>query len=184
MDGSLRVTRRYALRPNPLSATGTPVVWHKRPLHWLKRYPDDAEAWVVRVVVPLAAITAIVAALLIDVPDPLPSVALGSKWILYGVRALALFYGILLVVVPVLRSLRGQLPIELSLRGAKYEDATAAALRELRERVDGQATLIDELTETARTIATQLAALEDAPPRSTPHKTLPSRIWAWTRALH
>ena len=97
-----------------------------------------AERWAIRIVVPAALLCAAFAAILLPHGQPLPAVALGSRWILYALRALALFYGFLLLFVPLVRALRGLLPIELSMRGARWEEtdrSTTVALRALDDRL-------------------------------------------------
>jgi hypothetical protein len=113
-----------------------------------------AERRAIRIVVPAALLCAAFAAILLPHAQPLPAVALGSRWILYALRALVLFYGFLLLFVPLVRALRGLLPIELSMRGARWEETGGAAtvaldalddrlnvlelqMIELSERVDG-----------------------------------------------
>jgi hypothetical protein len=97
-----------------------------------------AERWAIRIAIPAALLCATLAAILLPHPQPLPAVALGSRWILDALRALALFYGFLLLFVPLLLALRGVLPIELSMRGARWEeksDAATGALDALDERL-------------------------------------------------
>jgi hypothetical protein len=97
-----------------------------------------AERWAIRIVVPAALLGAGLAAVLLPHAAPLPAVALGSRWILDVFRALALFYGFLLLFVPLVRALRGLLPVELSMRGARWEEtdrSAAFALRALDERL-------------------------------------------------
>ena len=60
-------------------------------------------------------------------PDPLPAVALGSVVLLHLERALVLLAGFFFVMVVVVRTWRGELPVELSGRGLKY------AVQELQE---------------------------------------------------
>jgi hypothetical protein len=115
---------------------------------------STTERWAIRIVVPAALLCAAFAAILLPHAQPLPAVALGSRWILYALRALVLFYGFLLLFVPLVRALRGLLPIELSMRGARWEETGGAAtvaldalddrlnvlerqMIELSERVDG-----------------------------------------------
>ena len=86
-----------------------------------------AERWAIRIIVPAALLCAAFAAVLLPHAQPLPAVALGSRWILYALRALALFYGFLLLFVPLVRALRGLLPIELSMRGARWEESRSTA---------------------------------------------------------
>jgi hypothetical protein len=51
-----------------------------------------------------------------------PSLALGSHVVLALQTALVLFYGSLLLLVPVIRALEGDLPVELTLRGARWSE--------------------------------------------------------------
>ena len=96
------------------------------------------EARFVRWTVPLLLLGSLVAGIGLPTPEPLPAVALGTRWVLYAERATLLFYGALLLLVPLVRAMRGQLPIELSLRGARYEEAKASeqALVALDDRLD------------------------------------------------
>ena len=97
---------------------------------------------------PTALLGAAVAAVLLPHAKPLPAVALGSRWVLYALRALALFYGFLLLFVPLVRALRGVLPIELSMRGARWQetrDAATGAVATLDERVAALERRTDEL---------------------------------------
>ena len=89
----------------------------------------------IRIVIPVAALTAIAIGIALPTGHPLPSVALGSKELLWLERALVLFYGFLLLFVPILRALEGVLPIELSARGARYADASERAIEDLKERL-------------------------------------------------
>jgi hypothetical protein len=54
-------------------------------------------------------------------PD-IPSFAFGSHVVLAVQVALILFYGALLLLVPLVRALDGDLPIELSLKGARWTE--------------------------------------------------------------
>ena len=107
------------------------------------------ERWLIRIAVPGSLAAAIAIGLLLATPKPLPAAALGSRWILVALRTLALFYGFLLIFVPLVRSFRGDLPIELSLRGARYEEAAAAsdALDALAAQVVSIEERTDELSE-------------------------------------
>lgn len=93
-------------------------------------------------------IVAIVLALAIGLPHVgtahseqvhLPAVALGSVVIYRLEIALAVLYGGLLLLVPLYRgAVRGDLPIEVSARGAKYEQvgATVSEIGEQVEKLD------------------------------------------------
>jgi hypothetical protein len=95
------------------------------------------ERWSIAIVVTLAAVGAALLGIFLPEPEKLPAAALGSSWVLYVLRALAIFYGFLLLFVPVFRSIKGQLPIELSFRGARYEEtqATSTALKGHEDRL-------------------------------------------------
>jgi hypothetical protein len=111
--------------------------------------------------VPAALLCAAFAAILLPHTQPLPAVALGSRWILYALRALALFYGFLLLLVPVVRALHGILPIELSMRGARWQetsDAVAGALATLEADVASLERRMTELSELVDRATADLAA--------------------------
>jgi hypothetical protein len=77
------------------------------------------------------AVGALMLGAVLPIPHKLPSVALGSDELLLLERSLAFFYGALLFMVPVVRALEGQLPIELSARGARWQESTAVSERAL-----------------------------------------------------
>ena len=122
---------------------------------------------------PTAFVAAVLNATLLPHTKPLPAVAFGSRWILYALRALALFYGFLLVFVPLVRAIRGALPIELSLRGARWQEENAAtdAFETLDKRTDVVEKQIEKLWEGTTSVLSRIDALETAalgrrPPRS------------------
>lgn len=83
---------------------------------------------------------------------------------LYGLWVLALFYGFLLLFLPLVRALKGQLPVELSLRGPRYEEAdkTAIGLEAVRSDVQSQKALVTQLTEALEDAGRRIVALEAA----------------------
>jgi hypothetical protein len=118
----------------------------------------------VRIIVPVALIAALVIAATLAVPDKLPGAALGSRWVLYGLWVLAIFYGFLLMFLPLVRGLRGQLPIELSLRGPRYEEAAATAsvaLKELNAELANQKALVTQLALSLEAAVERIGVLED-----------------------
>lgn len=135
-------------------------------LSWLSsRDYGRVERVAVRVVVPVALTASLVIAALLSVPRQLPGAALGSRWVLYGLWVLAIFYGFLLLFLPLVRALRGQLPIELSLRGPRYEEPaapTSVALKELRGDLQTQSALVTQLSESLQDAGVRLSVLEDA----------------------
>ncbi len=86
--------------------------------------------------------------------------ALGSEILLRGERVIACFLAFLLLMTTIFRGVgRGELPIELSLRGARYEEteaaavASATAIPDLVRRVDEQETLARTLASAGEEIA-------------------------------
>jgi uncharacterized membrane protein len=65
-----------------------------------------------------------------------PSLALGSPIVLALQIALVFFYGSLLLLVPLVRALEGDLPIELSLRGARWSEQALGVGDEVLKRQD------------------------------------------------
>ena len=110
----------------------------------------------IRIGIPAAALAALVLGLALPTPDDLPSLALGSRELLWAERTLVFFYGFLLFLVPILKALGGELPIELSTRGARYAEASDTALEELKARIDENEELLDDTIESLDTIATRL----------------------------
>ena len=119
---------------------------------------------------PAALLCAAFAAILLPHAQPLPAVALGSRWILYALRAIALFYGFLLILVPLVRALHGVLPIELSVRGARWQETsnTATGLATLDAEVAALERRTNELSELVDHATANLAA--DQAGRAPPSK--------------
>jgi len=101
----------------------------------------------------------------LPVPRELPGVALGSTELLRVERSLAFFYAFLLVLVPLARGLQGQLPIELSTRGARWQESTAAsegAISALDSRVDASSHELDRVNSELLALGERLARLEES----------------------
>jgi uncharacterized membrane protein len=64
-----------------------------------------------------------------------PSLALGSHVVLALQITLVFFYGSLLLLVPLVRALEGDLPVELTLRGARWSDGQRTLIRRAMERI-------------------------------------------------
>ena len=100
----------------------------------------------------------------LPVPATLPSVALGSSELLRVERSLAFLYAFLLVLVPLVRGVQGQLPIELSARGARWQETTAAsegAISALDRRVDASSTELERVNSVLLALDERLARLEE-----------------------
>ena len=110
----------------------------------------------IRICIPVAALAAVGIGIGLPYPGHLPSLALGSRELLWLERALVLFYGFLLLFVPVLRALAGELPIELSARGARYAEASDTALEVLKDRLDELEDFVDETVELVDHVARRL----------------------------
>jgi hypothetical protein len=76
-------------------------------------------------------------------PDHLPSIALGSVFLLCVERTVALFAVCLLLVVVLVEAWRGNLPMEISGRGVKYERLRA-------ETKEGLEALVEAIIEERR----------------------------------
>jgi hypothetical protein len=98
----------------------------------------------------------------VPAPQHLPAPALGSRELLWLERTLVLFYGFLLLVVPVLRVQAGEVPIELSTRGARYADLSEHALSALEERVAQTEELLDQTHKLVDGLATNVEGDEVA----------------------
>jgi hypothetical protein len=77
-------------------------------------------------------------AALTPAPDELPAVALGQVAVYRVEVLLALMYGGLLLLTPLLRGvIHGQLPVEISHKGAKWPEGEADdVIESLRRKVD------------------------------------------------
>jgi hypothetical protein len=105
--------------------------------------PEDRpwERAAVRIVVPFAFVAAgVIAMLVAHRTDQPPGVAFENHLVFTGELFVLAFYGALLALVPLVHAIAGgELPIELSTRGARFAEGAAeeslAANRELLERV-------------------------------------------------
>jgi hypothetical protein len=106
--------------------------------------PEDRpwERAAVRIVVPFAFVSAAMVARLVAYrTDRPPGVAFENHLIFGGELLLLGFYGMLLVLVPLVRAIGGgELPIELTARGARFAESVAevsvATNQEIAGRVD------------------------------------------------
>jgi hypothetical protein len=91
-----------------------------------KKRTREVERAAVRLVVPTLLLASTVGAFAVSLhtaKSEIPSVAFGSHVVLAIQVALLFFYGALLLLVPVTRALfDGDLPVELSLRGARWKE--------------------------------------------------------------
>jgi hypothetical protein len=91
--------------------------------------PEDRpwERAAVRIVVPFAFVSAaLIATFVAFRADRPPAVALENHLVFASELLLLAFYGVLLVLVPLVRAISGgELPIELNARGARYAERAA-----------------------------------------------------------
>ena len=99
---------------------------------------------------PLAAAAAIAGAVALHDTSPLPAVALGSGLVLDALQALAIFDAFLLFFVPLVRAARGELPIELSFRGARWEADQSGTVKRLEDRLSLLSDDVETLAESIR----------------------------------
>ena len=112
--------------------------------------PEDRpwERAAVRIVVPFAFVSAaLVATFVAYRANHPPAVAFDDRLGFAGELLVLTFYGVLLVLVPLVRAIAGgELPIELNARGARYAEGAVeeslSSTRQLSERVE---VLEDEL---------------------------------------
>lgn len=105
--------------------------------------PDDRpwERAAVRIVVPFAFVSAaLIATFVAYRADRPPAVAFENRLVFAGELLVLTFYGVLLVLVPLVRAIAsGELPIELNARGARYAEGAVeewfSSNRELLERI-------------------------------------------------
>ncbi len=115
-------------------------------------------------VIPLLVVTAAGLGLALPMPTSLPNVALGSSELLRIERSLAFLYAFLLVLVPLVRGLQGQLPIELSARGARWQETAAAseaAIEVLDSRVAASSIELERVNAVLLALGERLARLEE-----------------------
>jgi len=111
----------------------------------------------IRIGIPTAGAAAIVIGIALPTSHDLPALALGNRELLWLERTLVLFYGFLLLFVPVVRALQGELPIELSTRGARYAEASDDAVEGLGERLEETEHLLHRTIEFVDRLADRLA---------------------------
>lgn len=94
--------------------------------------------WLIRVLICGLAGATLWYALTLEPPSPLPSVALGRKFVYRTEVFVLLLYAGLLILTPLFQGvIKGRLPTEISARGAKFDpEDVAAALRDAQTRIE------------------------------------------------
>jgi hypothetical protein len=133
------------------------------------------KANVVRLATVVVGLASVVVAFVDRLPTDIPAYAFGDAWVLRAERGAALLAILFIAFVVLWRGMaEGELPIEISREGVKYQQRevardTAATLDELEASVEQQRGLTDELQRVlVRTVGvvesqgTRLARLEGA----------------------
>jgi hypothetical protein len=123
---------------------------------WLPSPGEESD----RFGIPVSGAAANVIGIALPTSPDLPALALGSRELLWLERILVLFYGFLLLFVPIVRALQGELPIELSTRGARYAEASDDAVEGVRDRLEQTEYLLDRTVEFVDRLADRLAATD------------------------
>jgi hypothetical protein len=115
---------------------------------WLVSEPKErsTERGLIRVLVPLLFIASgVTAGLIACNADKAPGVAFDNRLVFAGLLFLVIFYGALLLALPLVRAVSsGELPIELTTQGPRYQEKALANSREASEDLGER---MDELEE-------------------------------------
>jgi hypothetical protein len=97
------------------------------------------------------------------VPEDLPAVALGQPGLYRFEVALFVFYGALLLITPVFSGLiRGHLPIEISMRGAKFAEEADQSTKWNEKKIEELKRASEDLTVGLQTVQIELQELKEA----------------------
>lgn len=137
--------------------------------------PARAERAIVRFGIPTLLLASAAGAILVSLhttKSEIPGFAFGSHVVLMVQLTLLFFYGALLLVLPLVRAVSGgELPIELSMRGARFAEAKLTlANEETLERLEraeeslaelaGVGVRADQFGENLRTLGQKVDALD------------------------
>lgn len=108
---------------------------------------SQTERTLVRILIGAALCVAIITAVFAPISD-LPAVALGQPWLYRLEISLLAFYGCLLLITPVFSGLiRGQLPTEISTRGARFAEEADRSAELTDAKIKGLERTTDALAE-------------------------------------
>jgi hypothetical protein len=127
------------------------------------RDPKDqgVEKITVRILVPFTFLAAGVLAFEIAYhTDEVPGVAFSNHLVYGGLLFLVIFYGVLLLVLPLARAIfAGELPIELTTKGPRYQDRELASSRKAAEELEADlASMEGRVTEDIKATAGKTSA--------------------------
>jgi hypothetical protein len=129
----------------------------------------------VRVLVGAALCLALTTSAVFPLPDDLPSVALGQTGLYRLEIALSVFYGLLLLVTPAYSGLAaGNLPIEISTRGAKFSEVADRSAAVNRSQIEVLLRTATDLTEALSAAEFEIEQLQKASPRDSTKREVDS----------
>lgn len=115
----------------------------------------------VRVLVAISLCSAFVAAFAVPIPKDLPPVAFQQGGLYRLEVALIVFYGALLLITPAVAGLgQGQLPIEISARGAKFAEGADQSVVRAEAEIESLKRNVDVLTDGLVTVELEIARLQ------------------------
>jgi hypothetical protein len=96
------------------------------------------------------------------VPEDLPPPSFGQSGLYRLEIALLVFYGVLLFVTPAFSGLlHGRLPIEISMRGARFAGETDESIEAAREAINNLEEITDELAQGLSAANLQIKQMSD-----------------------
>jgi hypothetical protein len=112
----------------------------------------------------LALAAALSVAAAAPIPEDLPAVALGQVAVYRLEIALLAFYGALLLITPAVSGLfRGQLPVEITTRGAKFADETNESADAARRAIERLEQITCDLGDGLRAANIQIEKMKEGP---------------------
>jgi hypothetical protein len=126
--------------------------------------PEHFSRNLIRLLTGLALGAALSVATLAPIPEDLPAVALGQAGLYRLEAALLVFYGALLLITPAISGLiRGRLPIEITVRGAKFADETNESADAARKAIEGLEQITYGLEDELRATNTRVEKMTERP---------------------
>lgn len=120
----------------------------------------------IRTLIGAALCVALVSAAAAPIPEALPAVAIQQAGLYRLEVALAVFYGWLLLVTPLISGLiRGRLPIEISTRGARFAEEADQSARLNEEKIQELERVAADLAEGLRVADFEIKRLKSVRPR-------------------
>lgn len=107
---------------------------------------------------------ALLTCVVVPVPEDFPAIAFGQGGLYRLEVALIVFYGSLLLITPAFAGLiQGDLPIEISARGAKFAAGTDRSASLNEKKIEDLRRATDDLAEGLRAANFEIKRLKEAP---------------------